>query len=665
MKLPFFSIPLSKQEYYLGLFLKEEEGTVMIIAKHGGRVEIRESEKFLYSNGWENLVSDIDEVLYRMEKKIGTTVNRTIFFVYSHFIDERVGDIKKPYLTKIKELVKNLELTAMGYIECVEGAARLLKTKENIPPTAIFIELDRHDFSLFVYKGGHQAQKISLARTDNITDDLQVALKDIKGQSLLPSRIILYDGDNLDNAAEKIISFRFEEDYFVQLPRVDILPAEDIKHALTDIFAEQIAPSVDETAEEPKTKPEESFGFLINEDIGQKQATTSPPSLPQKPSFVMPRFKLPTLPNIPKINLSFLTGKVAAIVGVVIIVLALFLNEYFFHKADIKVYLAAESIDKGADFELNYSIATSSAKLTNQIEATGQRQIGDPARGELTLHNFDDSERVFSKGTVVQSAALNFITDTEVKVASATIASDGSAKLPGKNNVAITAEAIGPEGNLAKGTRFTIEGLPSSLYFAINESALSGGTKKTVKTVAAEDQEKLEAAVLAAAQKQIKTPPGARGEILSGLTETQISQSVFSREVGEEAQEVGIEADVETTFYLYDKDRLMADIQKELSPEVKSGYSLDRSLINYKIDEAELNGDTLSLALTINAKAIKKIASDQIITSLKFRHKNNLSILKDKFGVQAYDLKINEPIPFLSNFLPIFAKNINLSILAR
>ena len=448
------------------------------------------------------------------------------------------------------------------------------------------------------------------------------------------------------------------------MPRVDILPTDEIKNSLADIFAEQIVPDAGETVEEPAKKPEESFGFLINEDIKEK-VVSAPPV--QKPVFIMPRFNLPTLPPIPKINLSFLTGKVAAIVGVIIIIAALFLNEYFFHKADIKVYLASQPISKEADFELGYSIATSSAKFSDQAVATGQRQIGDPARGQITLHNFDDKERIFAKGTVIQSAALNFLTDTEVKVASSSIASDGSAKLPGKNNAGVTAEAIGPEGNLAKGARFTIEGLSNSLYFAINESALSGGTKKTVKTVAAEDQEKLEAAVLAAAKKQIKTPGGARGEILSTLTETEISQASFSREVGEEAQEVGIDADVETTFYLYDKDKLLTDIQEELKNNVKLGYSLDKSLISYKVDEGTLavNENSLSLSLIINAKAIKKVSEADIIANLKGRHQNNLSVLKDKFGVQAYDLKINEPIPIFAKFLPFFKKNINLTISAR
>lgn len=660
-------MPAVKHDYYLGLFLKEEEGELFVITAHRGRVEIKETEKFLYSNGWENLTNDIDEVLYRVERKLGSALNKTIFFVYSHFIDERVGDIKKPYLAKIKELVKNLELTAMGYIECIEGAARLIQNKESIPATAIFVELDRRDLSLFIYKGGKQTKKVSIARTDNITDDLLSILKDAKGQSLLPSRIILYDGENLDAAAEKIISFRFEEDYFVQLPRVDILHADEIKHALVEIFAEQIGQGTVEEVVEQEKPPEESFGFLINEDIkdlpaGRQENKFVPP---QKTAFVMPAFKLPILPAIPKLDLSSLSGKIAAVVGVVIIVVALFLNEYLFHKADMKVYLAAEPINKEGAFELNYTVATSSASLSDQTETTGQRQIGDPAHGQATIHNFDDKEKVFTKGTTLQTAALNFVTDAEVKVASATIASDGSAKLPGKNTVAVTAESIGPEGNLGKGTRFTIEGLSSGLFFAINDSAFSGGTKKAVRTVAAEDLEKLEGAVLAAAKKQVKTPAGARGEILSNLTETEITATNFSREVGEEADAVTVEADVATTFYLYDKDKLLRDIQEELTPSLKTGYILDKSLISYKVDEVDLNGDSFSLSLSINAKAIKKVSPEAILVDIRGRNKNNLSLLKDKFGVEAYDLKIKEPIPLLRNFLPVFKKNINLSISAR
>ena len=69
MKFPFFSKKIQKQSYYLGIFLKEEEGILLVISQSATGAIVQEREKFNYSNGWENLSNDIDEILYRMEKK--------------------------------------------------------------------------------------------------------------------------------------------------------------------------------------------------------------------------------------------------------------------------------------------------------------------------------------------------------------------------------------------------------------------------------------------------------------------------------------------------------------------------------------------------------------------------------------------------------------------
>jgi len=154
MKFPFFSKKIQKQSYYLGIFLKEEEGILLVISQSATGAIVQEREKFNYSNGWENLSNDIDEILYRMEKKFNYQFSKTIFFVYSHLVDDKTGDIKKPYLQKIKDLVKNLEIEAVGYIECYEAVSSLLEEKEEIPLTAVLVELDKSQIGIFVYKGG-------------------------------------------------------------------------------------------------------------------------------------------------------------------------------------------------------------------------------------------------------------------------------------------------------------------------------------------------------------------------------------------------------------------------------------------------------------------------------------------------------------------------------
>lgn len=668
MNLPFFSKNRSKKDYYLGIFLREEEGSLMLMDSSGGKIEIMDRENFTYSNGWENLVSDIDEILYRFEKKINSNIDKTIFFVYSHLVDEKAGDIREPYLQKIKDLVKNLELTALGYIECYEAVSKFINAKEEMPLTGILIEMDRRDLTIFIYKGGVISHKRSVARTDNIAEDLINGISDLKGKFLLPSRIILYDSHDLDSSVEKILSYRWDEQYFIQLPRVDMLKEEDVTTGLVNVFAEQIGNKQIETVEVPQKKAEDSFGFLINQDISQIKETTDVPE-PGTASSVRQPLKLPVfeLPKIgfkiPKMNLSFLSGKWTVLAGMIIIVVALTLNEYFFHKAELKVYLNSSKIEKSSSFDIGYKVSTASASYTEDISTTGSRQIGDPARGQVTLHNFDDGERTFTKGTLIEGSGLKFALDTDVKVASSSLASDGSAKLPGKNTGSVTAAVIGTEGNLAKGTRFSIADLSSSIYFAINESAFSGGSKRSVRTVSETDQENLEKAILAEAKKKITPPKGVSGGLLTSLTKTDFTKTDYSKEVGEESNNISLTAQTQTTFYLYDRNELIDKIIGVIGKDVKSGFQIDKSLVDYRINKAVLTDKTsVKVDLDINANSVKKIDEKEIAGMVLGKHKSSLDNLKDKLDIQGYDLKIREPIPGLDNFLPFFKSNINIIV---
>ena len=128
MKIPFFSGKTGK-EFYLGIFLKEDQGIAMIFLMENGRLELVDREKFAYTNGWESLTNDVDEALYKLEKNLEVEIKKTIIFVYSHLVDEKIGDIKSVYLQKIKQLTKALDLKPMGYIECFEAISFYLQNE--------------------------------------------------------------------------------------------------------------------------------------------------------------------------------------------------------------------------------------------------------------------------------------------------------------------------------------------------------------------------------------------------------------------------------------------------------------------------------------------------------------------------------------------------------
>ena len=114
MNLPFFSSKKNIKDVFFGLFLKESQGCGYILVQDEHGVTVKTKKKFQYSDSWEHLTEDVDEILYKLEQETQCHVEKTIFFLFSHLIDESVKEIKRPYLQKIKELSKNLEFKPVG-----------------------------------------------------------------------------------------------------------------------------------------------------------------------------------------------------------------------------------------------------------------------------------------------------------------------------------------------------------------------------------------------------------------------------------------------------------------------------------------------------------------------------------------------------------------------
>ncbi|MEK7633351.1 MAG: hypothetical protein AAB437_00715 [Patescibacteria group bacterium] len=659
MNIPFFS-KKNKKEYYLGIFLKEEQGILMIFSKETFGLELIDREKFTYTNGWENLTDDVDEALYRLEKNLDIEIKKTIFFVYSHLVDEKIGDIKPVYLQKVKQLVKALELQAMGYVECFEAISFYLEKKEQISLSSILIEIDKTQLGIFVYKGGKIDSKKILGRTDDIIGDLSEGLEEIKKKTILPARIILYDSGNLDETATKILSHRWSSNLFVQIPKVDILSEDEVIHGLMGIFGEQLK---DKTAPEKR----ETFGFVLNEDVKEKVAVEERKFLPTNhwnerlKSFFD---KLKTVfPKKNPINFKMnFSGKLFSVIGTVIIILSFFINEYFFHKADLTVYLPTQVLEKNSKIEIDYRVSSASADFSQTINTSGKREVGDKARGSVTIHNFEDKEKTFAKGSIFETSGLKFLLDSDVKVASSSLAADGSAKLPGKNNGSVTAAVIGPESNLTKGQRFTIESLPATTYFAINDTAFTGGNKKQIQTVAKKDQEDLKEIILNKAKKEISSIKVLSGEIVaSSLSRVDFSKTNFSKEIGEESSKLSLRATVAATHFIYDKNNFVDKALVLMKPEVKKQYQLEKENIFFTTNKVEKKDKVLIVDAKIKAKAVVKISPEKIKKTVLGKNKSELTeILKNRFKIDGYDVTIREPLSLLKNYLPFFSNNINL-----
>ena len=650
MNLPFFS-KKEQKEYYLGIFLKEDQGLIMTFSKENSGLELVDREKFTYTNGWENLTDDVDETLYRLEKNLDIEIKKTIFFVYSHLVDEKIGDIKPVYLQKIKQLVKALELQAMGYVECFEAISFYLEKDEQISLTTILIEIDKTQLGIFVYKGGKIDSKKILARTDDIIADLSEGFEEIKKKTILPARIILYDSGNLDDTATKILIHRWSSDLFVQIPKVDILSEDEVINGLMGIFGEQLKNQT------PVKK--EVFGFLLNEDVGEKSIVEEKKENKFKGAIAK---LMAIFPKKNPISFKFnISGKIFPIIGVLIIIVSFFINEYFFHKAELTVYLPTQVLDKTTKIEIDYRLASSSADFSETINTSGKQEVGDKARGQVTIYNsnLSSAETLAKETSIVSPNNLNFVLESEVKVASAT--GDASSPQPATAKVSVVAEGICEEYNLAANTKFTIEGKSKNLL-AKNDSAFTGGSKKQIQTVAKKDQDDLKETILNKAKKEIPSIKVSPEEIAaSSLSRVDFSKTDFSKEIGEESNKLSLKATVSATHFLYDKNSFIDKALILLKPEVKKEYQLEKENISYMVNKIDKKDKQLIMDAKIKAKAVIKVSTEEIKKSVLGKNESQLrEILKNQYKIDGYDLTIKEPLPLLKNYLPFFLKNIIL-----
>ncbi len=665
MKLPFFSKKDDFNDIYLGLFLKEQEGVVFVLNFKNQKMIIEEQKSFFYTNGWENLVNDIDEAIYEYEKYLNKNKIKTIFFLYSHFINEKNGSIKQPYLNKIKEIINDLDLEAIGFIECFEGITNWLQKKESSLLNTIFLEFDKTQLSVIFFKTGSLEYKKTVSRTENVIDDFFEAINDYPNKNIFPSRIIIYDSDGLDKIAEKIINFKFDKNYFVQIPKIEILKLEEIFKSLINTFENQLVDKPkEETFKEEKEKiTRKNFDFFIGKDIEESFISEKISKKPFKfgLNFKLPHFSLPSLSFLS--NLSFkLNEKIIIFLGGVLILIGLFINEFYFHKAQLTIYLPYKNIEKKLKSTINYEEKIINLNLKESVETTAKKYIGSKAKGKVTVHSFDDKEKIFSQGTVIEVNGLKFLLDNEIKVASSSLISDGSAKLPGKANVSVTAFDIGENYNLSKNQRFKIDNLSTSIYFAINEDSFSGGSKKQIKIFSLSDRNSLENKLNESIKKNKQLPKLSKNQdFISNLTTIKIKEKNFSKEIGEEAELVELNAEVEVVYITYNKLLLKEIVRKDLIKNLDEDYEINDEDLKIKIENSKLEKDKLNLNLDVKGKTVLKIKKDELLNKITGQNKDRLAkILKDNYKIDGFNLIISDNLPIIKNYLPWLKNNINL-----
>ncbi|MCL5970849.1 MAG: baseplate J/gp47 family protein, partial [Patescibacteria group bacterium] len=179
------------------------------------------------------------------------------------------------------------------------------------------------------------------------------------------------------------------------------------------------------------------------------------------------------------------TKFILAATALLIFIIAISIGYFFGLKSTITIELKPKIIeknqpvsfivDKNSDFSnkiIQGQYVEVSKNGTLSAPATGKKEIGEKAKGNVTIYSRLTSEKTLTAGTVIASSNdLNFTLDSDVKLASSS--ADASSD-PTTAKVGVTAKSIGKEYNLPSNTKFTFGDLPATTIVAKNETAFGG-----------------------------------------------------------------------------------------------------------------------------------------------------------------------------------------------
>ena len=416
----------------------------------------------------------------------------------------------------IKSICTDLELKPLGYVVLSDCILKYLKMQEGTPTTSILVQVSHSDLSLSLVKLGIIAANVVVNSSGDLASDVAEGISKFHDPDPLPSRLIVVSSmENTSEIVQALTAYDWTKQFnFLHTPKIEALPKDIEVHATAVAGGTEVATSLGFLFAPPQPPPEpevppEPPSLLSSTDVGfmPMSAPKEEPITPiptQNDHRSLPKFSLPKI-KLPHFALPFKSKTIPyLIISAILLLIAGFSLLYFIPHAQLTLLIQAKPLEQSLTLSLSDQITQldianqlvpaqktlETITGTKSIPTTGDKKIGDPAHGEVTIYNRTSLPKTFTKGTTLSSAALKFTLDEDVTIASKSAGSD-YVDVPGKSNVKITAKEIGSMSNLGAQSEFVVASFGKDSYVAKNETALSGGSSKSVTVVTTTDKNNL------------------------------------------------------------------------------------------------------------------------------------------------------------------------------
>lgn len=649
-------------------------------------------------------------------------------FVVPPFWISNDGKILPAKVKFIKDICKELSLNPSGFLAEDDALVEESNQSDGFPSSFILLHLSEHEFYLSLVYLGHVKERIKKGFDGEFTGQiLESTLVELNSESALPPQIIIFgqvDNFTLNSLKNFPWIGKKNIETFLHLPDIKLYSDNDIVSIFTKVISAQLnhtqkisiepqpQPQPDIDLEDVVVDPQENSDSSPNSPVQEAILDEVPPqdlgfsspaipvvsindlpptidTLPKpnldpfEPPIVSP---LPNLEKKQKINFSFNFFKKNKFpklnfnfLWIILIILPfVFFIPFFFIKSQITLFMTPYEFNKSVPVTLKTNASPDDfsqsiipvQKESFEVEAkaiiqtTGQKTIGEKAKGEIIVYNKVDKVQNIPKGSIItDSTGKKFELTTAISIAASSSNLDQGVITLGQTKTVIIALDIGSEFNIASDSQLKFKDYPDTSLIAKTTSTFSGGSRQQIRAVSQEDKTAIQSKIDEEISKNIETKVtqtlGSVSGIIKETIQSKKNNLELSREIGEAADELTGTVNASVTVFVLPpetKNQLLSHFLSSEADFNNAEFNPNDFTVSFKINKTETSQATGTL--TIFGKSLPKIDIPKIQKSLTAKTiKQGNEVIK-KMIPRAYNFHISTSFPLL----PFKAENINFEV---
>ncbi|MEK9167201.1 MAG: hypothetical protein AAB613_00445 [Patescibacteria group bacterium] len=442
----------------------------------------------------------------------------------------------------------------------------------------------------------------------------------------------------------------------------------------------------EETSEEVETTDVESEPETAVQTVTEDIAKDSPPSQevpevtnePQTSSSDVPVGK-PTgsLPPIISRGVhshnEFIFPWKSAIVAAVMVLVAGVITFLFLPKATVTLTfpakllsetfaLSAKTDPSSIEGTVSGNLLTVEKSNSKEITATGKKDIGTKAFGNISVKNCEDTNsHILNAGTKATSAGKVFLTSSTVNIPAGQFSGGGTVCNSTAVAVGVSAVDAGEAYNLSSAT-FSLSGLASRIS---GTGSTAGGTTKQITVLSQDDvsssYSELKSQLLQDGTNELKGKSGNQIIIDEAIKSTVIEQKV-DKEVGSQTDRATVSVTMELFTIAFDLEAVEVAAKDKLNAKIKENEQLiipSDKKPTFIFKELTEDKTTLNIEVTSTGYAAPEIDKKLVAKEVKSKTSSGAkNFLKEKYGTEEITIEIIpgwwfERLPILSQAISI------------